>query len=177
LRQRETKRDNGSADSATQRETKDMAARETIIYVCDLCGKESPDTSEVETRQIIVGGRGAEAEVCVPCWTGVVGAFAEFAKSARLLPLRTPGIRAAKSIPGSAWRFTSHALIRCGERNLDPLEIVAAIDDPTIVRPGRASDQEIRERGSIKAVVVPDRGVVVTVARKGEADDALSDAS
>jgi hypothetical protein len=56
---------------------------------------------------------------------------------------------------------------------MDPLEVVQAIEDPTLIRPGRASDQEIRERGYVKAVVVPDRGIVVTVARKGE-DDASS---
>jgi len=154
-----------------------MAAKETIVWVCDVCGAESPDSMEIQTRQIIVDGRGAEAEACETCWAGILGAFALFAKSARLLPLRTPKLRGAKSIPGSAWRFTSHALIRCGERGLDPVEIVAAIEAPTIVRPGRASDQEIRERGSVKAVVVPDRGVVVTVARKGEEDDALSEVS
>lgn len=154
-----------------------MATKETIVFVCDGCGTESADSMEVQTRQIIVDGRGAEAEVCVPCWTGILGAFALFVKSGRLLPLRTPGLRAAKSIPGTAWRFTSHALIRCGERNLDPVEIVEAIEDPTIIRPGRASDQEIRERGTLKAVVVPSRGVVVTVARKGESDEALSEVS
>jgi hypothetical protein len=45
------------------------------------------------------------------------------------------------------------------------------IDDPTTIRPGNASDLEIRERGKLKAVVAPDRGIVITVARREEADE------
>ena len=88
-------------------------------------------------------------------------------------PSRSPGPGAdqdpgGQGRPGTTWRFTSHALIRCGERNLDPLEIVRVLDDPTLTRPGKASDQEIRERNGVKAVCVPERGIVLTVARKGE---------
>lgn len=152
-----------------------MAEKRTVVLVCDLCNEDADDNLEVQTRQVIVNGQGAEAEVCDPCWSTFLGAFAQFAAKGRALPTRTPRLRSAKSIPGTTWRFTSHALIRCGERNMDPAEIVLAIDDPTIIRPGRASDQEIRERGYIKAVVVPDRGIVVTVARKGEDDAAAYD--
>lgn len=147
-----------------------MGQRKTVTLVCDMCHEEQTDSLDVQTRQVIVDGVGAEAEVCSPCWSTFLGTFASFSIAGRTLPARTPRLRSAKTIPGTTWRFTSHALIRCGERNLDPAEIVAAIDDPTIIRPGRASDQEIRERGYLKAVVVPDRGIVVTVARKGEND-------
>ena len=150
-----------------------MAERKTVVLVCDLCQEEASDDLEVQTRQVIVDGVGAEAEVCSPCWSTFLGALGSFSAHGRTLPARTPGLRSAKSFPGTTWRFTAHALIRCGERNLDPVEVVQAIEDPTLTRPGRASDQEIRERGYLKAVVVPDRGIVVTVARKGE-DDAAS---
>lgn len=153
-----------------------MVEKRTVVLVCDLCGSDADGIREVQTRRINVDGIGAEAEVCAPCWSGLLAAFAPMATAGRALPLRTPGVRTAKHFPGSTWRFSSHALIRCGERNMDPAEIVAAIEDPTLVRPGRSSDQEIRERGYIKAVVVPDRGIVVTVARKGE-DDAEALAS
>lgn len=148
-----------------------MAEKRTIVLVCDLCEREAGDAVGVETRTIVVDGVGAEAEACDGCWEQLMVSFSVFATRGRRLPPRTPKLRGAKSIPGSPWRFTSHALIRCGERNLDPVEIVEAIDDPTIVRPGRASDQEIRERGTLKAVVVPERGIVVTVARRGEDDE------
>ncbi len=147
-----------------------MAERRTVVLVCDLCESEQNDSVDVQTRTVIVDGQGAQAEVCDPCWETFLASVAFFATRGRALPPRTPRLRGVKSFPGSTWRFSAHALIRCGERNMDPGEIVAAIDDPTIVRPGRASDQEIRERGSIKAVVVPERGIVVTVARKGEDD-------
>jgi hypothetical protein len=61
--------------------------------------------------------------------------------------------------------------MRLAERHLDPVEIVKVIDDPTTIRPGNASDLEIRERGKLKAVVAPDRGIVITVARREEADE------
>jgi hypothetical protein len=150
-----------------------MASKRTVVLVCDLCEQDATDSLPVQTRQVIVDGQGVEAEVCDPCWSTFLGDFASFAVKGRPLPPRTPRLKSAKAIPGSTWRFTSHALIRCGERNMDPAEIVQAIENPTLTRPGRASDQEIRERGYIKAVVVPERGIVVTVARKGE-DDAAS---
>lgn len=153
-----------------------MSERRVVVFVCDLCEQEANDKLEVQTRQVIVSGQGVEAEVCDPCWATFLGTFSTFAVKGRALPARTPGLRSAKSFPGSTWRWTSHALIRCGERGLDPAEVVAAIEDASIVRPGRASDQEIRERGYLKAVVVPDRGVIVTVARKGEDDAATYDA-
>jgi hypothetical protein len=152
-----------------------MAERRTVVLMCDMCEQDADDNLNVQTRQVIVDGNGVEAEVCDPCWSTFLGTFATFSARGRALPARTPKLRNVKSIPGTTWRFTSHALIRCGERNLDPVEIVEAIEDPTLIRPGRASDQEIRERGYLKAVVVPDRGIVVTVARKGEDDAAAYD--
>lgn len=150
-----------------------MVERRTVILVCDMCQRDATEDIEVQTRRVMVDRVGAEAEVCDPCWQGVLAAFAPFATQGRRLPTRTQNLRSAKSVPGSTWKFSSHALIRCGERNLDPAEVIAAIEDPTMTRPGRASDQEIRERGYLKAVVVPDRGIVVTVARKGESDGEL----
>jgi hypothetical protein len=150
-----------------------MASRQEVVLVCDVCGIEGdPD---VETRRIGVEGIEVEAEICGKDWAELLAVFAVFARAGRQVPARTK-LRNVKAMPGTAWRFTSHALIRCGERNLDPAEIVSVIEDPSVTRPGRASDQEIRERNGVKAVVVPERGVVVTVARKGEdATDAYVD--
>jgi hypothetical protein len=144
-----------------------MASRQTVIFVCDLCGKDSAESPNVETHRIGLDGVEVEAEACESCWEGVVAAVAVLGRAGRQVPARTR-IRNVKPWPGSTWRFTSHALIRCGERHLDPLEIVRVLDDPSITRPGKASDQEIRERNGVKAVCIPERGIVLTVARKGE---------
>jgi hypothetical protein len=144
-----------------------MATRQEVIFVCDVCELDQGATSGIETRRIVLDGVGVEAEVCDGCYEGIAAALSPFVRKGRPIPSRTR-LRSLKSVPGSSWRFTSHALIRCGERDLDPSEIVRVIEDPTVTRPGKASDQEIRERNGIKAVVVPDRSVIVTVARKGE---------
>lgn len=149
-----------------------MSSRQVVTLLCDLCGHSEHETAGVQTRRIAVEGRASEAEVCDGCWSTILAGFAFFATKGRAVPSRTR-VKSAKAWPGSSWRFTAHALIRCGERDLDPLEVVKAIEDPSITRPGRASDQEIRERGYLKAVVVPERGIVITVARKGEDDASL----
>jgi len=135
--------------------------------VCDVCGKDESEVAGVATRTVSVDGVGVEGEVCDQDFETLARALSPFVTRGRPIPQKTR-LRSLKSVPGTSWRFTSHALIRCGERDLDPLQIVQVIDDPTLIRPGKASDQEIRERNGIKAVVVPDRGVIVTVARKGE---------
>lgn len=147
-----------------------MASKKVVVLQCDGCGTEVP--GEVQTRQISVDGRAVEAEQCSVCWSKVCTAIAVFATHGRPLPLRTP-VRGAKPWPGTTWKFSGHALQRLGERGIDPAEIVKVIEDPTISRPGRASDLEIRERGSYKAVVAPARGIVITCARRAEDDDTL----
>jgi hypothetical protein len=148
-----------------------MTQRQVITLVCDLCGHDEHETDGVETRRITVELDTAEAEVCSSCWTTTLAHFAFFATHGRTVPrtVRKP----AKPWPGTTWRFTAHALVRIGERKLDPLEILPVLDDPTTVRPGRTSDSVIHERGPYKAVVIPERGVVITVAHKGESVDDL----
>lgn len=144
-----------------------MATVQKVILVCDQCGQDENQVDGIETIRVEIDGHAVEGELCSGDRGRLLEAFAAFATSGRPVP-RTTKLRQVKPWPGSTWRFTSHALIRCGERNLDPLEIVAVLDDPAVTRPGKASDQEIRERNGVKVVCVPDRGIVVTVARKGE---------
>lgn len=146
-----------------------MTARKITVLVCDDCG--SDELGAVETHQVTVDGRAIEAEICQRCWQKLCAAFAAFATHGRALPLRTPA--RAKPFPGTTWKFSSHALVRLGERHIDPMEILPVVEDPTITRPGRASDLEIREKGNLKVVVAPERGVIITVAKRSEDDDTL----
>src|SRR6187402_1534480 len=124
-----------------------MSSRQEVILICDVCddGEGSEFATDVETRRIGVEGVEVEAEICARHWEDLLSGFAVFATKGRPVPARTR-LRGVKAYPGTTWRFTSHALIRCGERDLDPVEIVSVLDDPTMTRPGKASDQEIRER-------------------------------
>jgi hypothetical protein len=151
-----------------------VGTRQVVTLICDLCEYSEGETAGIAARRIVVEGRASEAEVCESCWSTLMAAFAFFATKGRRVPTRTR-VKSANGWPGSTWKFTPHALIRCGERDLDPLEIVKAIDDPTVTRPGRSTDLEIRERGYVKAVVAPERGIVITVARKGEDDRILDE--
>lgn len=144
-----------------------MTTRQLVVLVCDVCERDADQVDGVETIRVEIDGVAVEAELCAEDRGRLLESFAVFAAKGRPVPRRTK-LRNVKPWPGTTWRFTSHALIRCGERNLDPLEITSVLDDPALTRPGKASDQEIRERNGIKVVCVPERGIVVTVARKGE---------
>lgn len=152
-----------------------MGTRKFVVLQCDQCQRDEGEIP-VATKTIAIDGTTVEAELCEECWQSVLEPLAVFLRAGRRIPARTK-LRNVKPWPGTSWRFTSHALIRCGERGLDPLEICDVIEDPSITRPGKASDQEIRERNGVKAVVVPERGIIVTVARKGEeaVDDYTAD--
>lgn len=143
-----------------------MSKREVIDLVCDVCGKDQNQTV-VATRRVVVDGTAVEAEVCDSDWAEVLAAFAVFAKAGRPLKTktRTPG---AKEYPGTEWRFSSHALIRLGERKIDPLKAVACAERPDLTRPGNAADLEIRQKGRLKVVVAPERAVIITVAHHDE---------
>lgn len=149
-----------------------MTQRQVIVLICDLCGHDQDETEGIETRRITVELDTAEAEVCTSCWSTSLAHFAYFATKGRPVPRTTR--KSGKPFPGTTWRFTAHALIRLGERKIDPLEVVPVLDDPTTVLPGRTADSLIHERGTLKAVVVPDRGLVITVARRGEVLDDLA---
>jgi hypothetical protein len=149
--------------------------REIPYLVCDVCDRSELDdpTLGIETHRITFDGVTIEADVCKTDTDGLLATFAVFAKHGRQVPTKTK-IVGAKPFPGTSWRFSSHALIRLGERKIDPTEILPVLDDPTLTRPGNASDLQIRERGRLKAVVAPERGIVITVARSDEADGDMS---
>jgi hypothetical protein len=144
--------------------------REIPRLECDVCGRDDSDPDVgVETHRVTFDGVTIEGELCKRDLDGLLGSFAVFATHGRKVPTKTRVV-GAKAFPGTEWRFSSHALKRLGERKIDPVEIIAVIDNPTITRPGNATDLEIRERGRLKAVVAPERAIVVTVAKTDERD-------
>lgn len=143
--------------------------RQIPYLVCDVCGVDelADPAAGISTHRIGFDGVTLEAEVCKRDTDDLLVAFARFASHARKVPNRTR-IADAVAYPGTAWKFSSHALERLGSRKMDPLLVLAAADDPQVTRPGRASDLEVRQRGKVKAVVAPERGVIVTVAHVDE---------
>lgn len=145
-----------------------MPVRKTIVtLVCDLCESENL----VETHRVSVDTTAREAEVCESCWVGIIAALALFHQVGHEPPKKETRTGKVLAWPDTPWRFSSHALIRMGERNVKPEEILRVIERPEIKRPGKASDQEIWQRNGTKVVVVPERQVVVTVARASEEPD------
>ena len=53
---------------------------------------------------------------------------------------------------------------------MKPADILRALDRPDIRRPGHAADEEVWVRGTTKVVVVPERQIIVTVAKTTEED-------
>lgn len=146
--------------------------RSRIELVCGFCGKGQDDGAVVDTHRLGVDGTAYDEEVCDPCWDRLLVHFAPFATTGRKVPktaakkARRP--RDAVAFPGTQWRFSSHAMMRLGERKIDPVELLKMIDSPTVVRPGNSDDVEIREGARLKAVVAPERFVIVTAAHHDE---------
>lgn len=147
-----------------------MASRKVVELVCDVCNRSDAEGGvEVLTRVVAIDGTQVEAEICGEDWAGLMEAFAVFAIHGRKVPVKTRVV-GAKQIPGSDWRWSAHALIRLGQRKIDPMEVVKMLAAPQVTRPGNASDLTICEGKGLKAVVAFDRGIVITVARHSESD-------
>jgi len=146
--------------------------REIPYLVCDVCGADElgDPAAGIATHRIAFDGVGIEGDVCKVCTDDLLVGFAKFAQHGRKVQTRTR-VADAVAFPGTAWKFSSHALQRLGERRLDPLLVLAAADEPAVTRPGRNLDLEVSTRGKVKAVVAPDRGIIVTVALTDEDDE------
>lgn len=64
------------------------------------------------------------------------------------------------------WTFTVHALQREALRGVTHAEVLWAVLDPEVVRPGRTSTTEIRIRGHVHVVVEPDARTILTVVNR-----------
>jgi len=126
----------------------------------------------VETHRIVVDGTTRDAEACHGCWSTTLAGFAAWATQGRAPSAKKSKISDAVSWPDTPWKFTPHCLERMGTRKVSPTQVLRVLAEQEIRRPGDTADSEIWQRGDIKIVVVPDKRVVVTVARQGgEADD------
>lgn len=140
-----------------------MGTRTEIVYLCDLCGSDS----QASTHTLTVDNHATEFEACPHCWQELLTHVARIDKVGR-----TPKRKQAKArtypFPGESWKFTSHALIRMGERHLSPADVTAVAEQPEICRPGREPDVEIRVGLDVKVVVRPHTREILTAARREE---------
>lgn len=141
-----------------------MATREIIVLSCDCCDSEDM----VDTHTMTIDGQSVEAEVCAKCWERLMGAFAGIAKNGRRIKPARVKKADVLPFPGEAWKFSAHALVRMGERHLDPSKVAEAAEDPTTTHPGLTKGLEVRIRGNIKVVVQPKSRTIITAGGRDE---------
>lgn len=154
-----------------------MASREVIVLVCDLCGKDTEnDGVLVDTHLVHVDGMTVEAEVCARCWAKAIKSLMPLAEAGRPAPKRVPNVsRRTVEWPGSMWQFSSHALVRIGERYLNPVDVLHVAEYPDTTYPGIKPNLEVRVgSGGIKVVVNPEKAVIVTASARDEEVEQVS---
>lgn len=157
-----------------------MARREIVTLACDICEKGASDGATVVTRRVGLNGTEYEFDACERCYgSGILAAFAAITSFARKVTTkpkaaaRVPkGGGEAVPFPGTNWIFTFHALLRMGERKLDPLVVCHAADKPDSTRPGeRDTNAVVHTRGRIKVLLDPATRTIITAARTDSEDD------
>ena len=146
-----------------------MASREVVVNECDLGGKTEDGSGEVVvTHTVSIDGYAVEAEADEKCWQRALRTMVALSKKGRpIVPKRSSAPKAVPW-PGSAWKFPSHALQRIGERNLNPMRVIAAAEEPESSHPGRKPEITVCVRGNTKAVVNVERHVIISAARRSE---------
>lgn len=151
--------------------------QEVVVLICDMCGDEDgTDTLRglvtVHTHSMVLDGHAVEAEACERCWEKYLAAFVTFRQIGRK-PKKVKAKEDAIEVvpfPGTRWHFTYHALLRMGERRLNPLDVIQAAEKPKIVHAGRTPDSEIRILGNLKVTIQPEKRRVITAGYR-EAED------
>lgn len=144
-----------------------MATMRVVVLECDIC----KGTDLVGTHMISVDGKTVEAEACEPCWQKVVTCLIPFSKAGRVpQPKKVSAKKDIMPFPGQAWRFTAHALVRLGERHIDPVEAAKAADQPERTEV-RADSAEVRIRKNVKVIVDVRKGLIVTASKRDELVD------
>lgn len=155
-----------------------MARRTKITLVCDLCGGDEL----VETHKIVVDKRAVELDADEKCWGGVLAKFVSVSKVGRRVAV-TPRVAKQKQngtlieavrMPGTDWTFSSHALVRMGERRVDPSSVIEVADNPEVTRPGARPELVVHQTKTLKVVLIPERRVIVTVGKR-ESDASLAE--
>lgn len=141
-----------------------MARREIVVQVCDLCHKDQNQVDGIQTHTIKVDGKEVEAEACTSCWWKAIKGIEPFSKVGR--KPKKAALRQKKAVvvpwPGSAWEFSSHALVAMGKRNLNPVDVLWVAENPETAYPGDSEDTEVRMGKGLKVVVSPTRLRIVT---------------
>jgi hypothetical protein len=142
---------------------------ERVILVCDLCEGTEDDVEGVETRLLHIDRADIEAEVCTACWARAVRALMPLIKVGRTpkaKPRRLVVQGGTTAWPDTDWTFSAHALMRIGERHLDPQAVIDAVEHHEVSRPSaKLPEAYVREGGGLKVVVIPDRKVIITASR------------
>lgn len=147
-----------------------MTTRKVTTLHCEWC-----DTSDMtETYSITVNGQKYEFEACPKDYLRhVAEPFAVIARVGRKVTPETVSpdekySRRSKTahMPGTDWRFTPHALIRMGERRIDPTDVIAVADNPQTTFTSETNDDLFVYTGekNIRLTVDPSRKVIVTAA-------------
>lgn len=164
-----------------------MTSRAVVLLVCDRCGTSNAE-DEVETHQIA----GLEGEACKRCWKDIYTESLEaWLDATRTLVEREPAkrryqrrqslssVELANQVngqdvtqwPDTPWRFTSHALLRMGERHIMMEDLLPILKSPAATRPGDKQDGiEVWWTGDVKVVVNPEQRAVLTVAHMETTD-------
>lgn len=145
-----------------------MATQQEIVLVCDLCGKDDRQV-DIETHRLKVDGKEVEAEACISCWVKAIKGIAPLAKVGRKPKVATPRQKKAVVVPwpGSAWQFSDHALIRMGQRRLNPVDVLWVAENPETSYPGlKDENAEVRMGKGLKVVVNPFRLTILTASER-----------
>jgi hypothetical protein len=157
-----------------------LSTKTEVVWICDFCSTEDPD-AVVTTHTLVIDGEVVEAEACVKCWGRYRGALVTFVATGR----KIKATRSAKKIatapkvdavpfPGLSWRFSSHALLRMGQRKLDPVQVALAAEKPQTIHPGKDNHSAVHIRGKLKVTIDTDRRVIITCANRNEVDEEVA---
>lgn len=149
--------------------------REVVVLACDWCDRSEGEVL-VETHTVAVDGRPVEVEACEVDWQSVLEAFAVVAvkgrrvKEERKVKRPRPPKVESSPFPGTDWRFTNHALIRMGQRRINPIDVIAAADSPAFTHEGEEGDGVMvhQDRNGLRVVLDPTRRAILTAAVRDE---------
>lgn len=151
----------------------DRVRQTVIVLVCDRCQTER-QTAKIAPRQVALDSKPVEVDLCARCWDDLREPFAAVLGAAR--KVEPPPARASRkgakvttvaTSEQGGWLWTAHALTRLGERQLDAADVIRAAADPQSTRPSeRLPEAKVHSRDGVKAVVIPQRRVIITCARE-----------
>lgn len=153
-----------------------------VILVCDRCQTER-ENADVAPHTIAIDGSAVGLDACRKCWDELRIGFTPLlgvshpVKMPRA-PKATRVRRASSPEPTDdhhGWTFTTHALIRLGERKIDALTAIGIAENPQLTRTSdEVPDAHVHERAGIGVVVVRERKLIITVFHRGDDADSTT---